>query len=56
MKSNVLIHLMVFALGQELYNLLVCINFTCRQGHMWADLEAEERPVVPKEFPHHFGT
>lgn len=42
---------MAFAIGQGLYNLLVCINFTRGQGHMWADLEVEERPVVPEEFP-----
>lgn len=46
---------MVFAIGQGPYNLLVCINFTHGQGHIWADLEVEERPVVPEEFPNQLG-
>lgn len=56
MKSRVLIHLMVFAVGQGLHNLLACLNFTCGPGHMWDDLEVEGRPVVPEEFPNHLGT
>lgn len=56
MKNHVSVHLTVFAIGQRLYNLLVCVNFTCGQRNMWADREVEGRPIVPEEFPNHLVT